>query len=102
MGFQEQIELMSRVADQIRVGKPTVFDAVQRKKDKGHLGVGRDLSYQRNLEIVLKKMQEDEYTTVRQIQFLRRFAWTQHQRGLKFISGCNCLACKLLHDIGVE
>ena len=64
----------------------------------GHLGISINFSREKNLAIILRAYKKDPDRTLSQVQYLARFSWNRHRKGLNF-PDCKCLRCHALHVI---
>ncbi len=57
------------------------------------LGVSMNFTREKNLEIIRKQFKKDAKLTCMQVNYLSRFTWVKHKKGLNFPE-CKCLRCE--------
>jgi hypothetical protein len=62
------------------------------------LGINERFSRAKNLEIILEHYRQNPQLTKQQVNYLSRFTWINHKKGLSYPL-CNCLRCEGLNAI---
>lgn len=64
----------------------------------GSLGVSQVFSKERNIQIILEQQKKNPQLTAMQVNYLSRFTWVRHTKGLSYPL-CKCLRCEGLNAI---
>ena len=64
----------------------------------GHLGVSANFNIAKNIEIILRQAEKDLALTKQQVNYLSRFTWVGHKKGLNYPS-CKCLRCEAIRRL---